>query len=64
MRGLDDEVTAQTMMDRLQVYYNFLRTHMASDGKTTAQEAKLVSETEKINWVSPLKKAAKANNSN
>jgi transposase-like protein len=60
MRGLDDEATAQTMMDGLQIYYNFLRPHMALDGKTPAQQAKIVSETEKINWASLIKKATKA----
>jgi transposase-like protein len=59
MRGLDDEATAQTMMDGLQVYYNFLRPHMALDGKTPAQKAKLVSETENVNWASLIKKATK-----
>jgi len=60
MRGLDDEQTAQTMMDGLRIYYNFLRPHMALDGKTPAQEAKLVSDTEKVNWASLIKKASKA----
>jgi len=48
------------MMDGLQIYYNFLRPHMALDGKTPAQKAKLVSETEKVNWESLIKKATKA----
>jgi transposase-like protein len=60
MRGLDGEATAQTMMDGLQIYYNFLRPHMALDGKTPAQKAKLVSDTEKVNWASLTKKASKA----
>ena len=59
MRGLDDEATAQTMMDGLQIYYNFLRPHMALNGKTPAQEAKLVGVAEKINWGSLIKKATK-----
>jgi transposase InsO family protein len=59
IRGLDDEATAQTMMDGLQVYYNFLRPHMALDGKTPAQKAKLVGDTEKVNWASLIKKATK-----
>ena len=38
VRGLDDENTAQTMMDGMQIYYNFIRPHMALDGKTPAQQ--------------------------
>jgi transposase-like protein len=58
MRGLGDEQTAQTMMDGLQIYYNFLRPHMALEGKTPAQKAKLVSDTESVNWASLIKKAS------
>lgn len=59
MRGLDNEATAQTMMEGLQIYYNFLRPHIALDGKTPAQKAKLVSDAEKVNWASLIKKASK-----
>ena len=52
MRGLDDEATAQTMMDGSQVYYNFLRPRMALNGKTSTQKAKLVSDTENVICVS------------
>ena len=43
MRGLDDVETAQTMMDGLRIYYN-LRPHMALDGKTPAQKAKIATD--------------------
>jgi transposase-like protein len=33
MRGLDEEKTAQTIMDGLRIYYNFLRPHSALEGK-------------------------------
>ena len=59
MGGLDDEATAQTMMDGLQIYYNFLRPHMALNGKTPAQKENLVGETEKADWASLIKKATK-----
>jgi hypothetical protein len=39
---------------------SFLRPHMALDGKTPAQEAKLVSQTEKLDWASLIKKAIRA----
>ena len=57
MRGLDDMETAQTMMDGLRIYYNFIRPHSALDGKTPAQEAKI--ETDKAEWMSLIKKASK-----
>jgi len=55
MRGLDDVETAQTMMDGLRIYYNFIRPHMALNGKTPAQKANV--ETEKAEWMSLIKKA-------
>jgi transposase-like protein len=40
MQGLDDVETAQMMMDGLRIYYNFMRPHMALNGKTPAQKHK------------------------
>jgi transposase-like protein len=57
MRGLDDENTAQTMMDGLRIYYNFIRPHTALDGKTPAQKANI--ESDKANWLSLIKKASR-----
>jgi transposase-like protein len=56
MRGLDDMETAQTMMDGLRIYYNFLRPHSALEGRTPAEKAKL--ETESQTWHSLIKKAS------
>ena len=39
MRGLVDEQSAQTMMDGLGIYYNFMRPHVALNGQTPAQSA-------------------------
>jgi len=64
MRGLDDEATAQTMMDGMQIYYNFIRPHMALDGKTPAQKARIISDSESENWRSLIKKATKAKTPN
>ena len=58
MRGLDEEATAQTMMDGMRIYYNFLRPHMALDGKTPAQQAKIDVDSSQ-NWLSLIKKASK-----
>ena len=55
MRGLDEE-TAQTMMDGLRIYYNFIRPHTALNGKTPAQKAKI--ETDRAEWLSLIKKAS------
>jgi len=60
MRGLDDEGTAQTMMDGLRIYYNFMRPHMALDGKTPAQKARIADSSIPENWLSLIKKASKA----
>jgi len=55
MRGLDEESTAQTMMDGMRIYYNFIRPHMALDGKTPAQKAYV--ESNEARWMSLIKKA-------
>jgi len=60
MRGLDDETTAQTMMNGLQVYYNFLRPHMALDGKTPEQQAKIADSSTPETWKSLIKKATES----
>jgi putative transposase len=59
MRGLDDEETAQTMMDGLRIYYNFIRPHMGIDGKTPAQQAKIADSLTPENWLSLIRKARK-----
>jgi transposase InsO family protein len=64
MRGLDDEATAQTMMDGLRIYYNFIRPHMALGGKTPAQKARIANSSRPENWLSLIKKASKSNNTN
>jgi putative transposase len=62
MRGLDDEATAQTMMEGMRLYYNFLRVHSALDGKKPAQKAKISVEPQ--TWQSLIKKAAKTGRNN
>jgi transposase-like protein len=57
MRGLDDVETAQTMMDGLRIYYNFIRPHTALNGKTPAQKANI--ESDEAKWLSLIKKASK-----
>jgi hypothetical protein len=56
MRGLDDEATAQTTMNGLRIYYNFLRPHSALDGKRCAQKANI--ESDGATWLTLIKKAS------
>jgi hypothetical protein len=58
MRGLDDEQTAQTMMEGLRIYYNFMRPHMALDGRTPAQQARIADNSTPENWLSLIRKAS------
>jgi hypothetical protein len=39
MRGLDNDETAQTMMDANHLYYNYPRPHQALNGKTPPETA-------------------------
>jgi len=58
MKGLDKESTAQTMMDGLRIYCNFIRPHTALDGRTPAQKAKIDVDSCR-NWLSLIKKASR-----
>ena len=59
MRGLDEESTAQTIMDGMRVYYNFIRPHTALNGGTPAEKAKIDTKSSQ-KWLSLIKKASKA----
>jgi hypothetical protein len=41
MRGLDEESTAQTMMNGMRIYYNFIRPRMALNGSKRANRTLL-----------------------
>ena len=56
MKGLDEEDTAQTMMDGMRIYYNFMRPHIALNGKTPAEKAKVSAGTQ--TWKSLIEKAS------
>jgi transposase InsO family protein len=58
MRGFDDAETAQTIMDGLRIYYNFVRPHTALNGKTPAQEAQIELDS-KERWLSLIKEASR-----
>jgi hypothetical protein len=62
MKGLDEELTAQTMMDGMRIYYNFIRPHMALNGKTPAQKAKVDQDSNNNRWLSLVKRASEKQN--
>jgi len=45
------------MMGRIGIYYNFMRQHMALDGKTQAQKARIADSSTPENWLSLIKKS-------
>ena len=56
MRGLESEPTAQTIIDGFRIYYNFIRPHMALDGKTPAENSR-ITKLKQNKWQSLIKKA-------
>ncbi len=61
MRGSDDDLTAQELIHGLRVYYNFIRPHMALNGKTPAEEAEINLNLNGNKWLSLIKKAVNHN---
>ena len=59
MRGLDHEDSAQTMLDGMRIYYNFIRPHMALDGETPAEQANIDLELGNNKWLSLIKASNK-----
>jgi len=58
MRGLDNDESAQLMMDGNRIYYNFIRPHMALNGKTPAEEAGINLDLEQNKWQSLIKQSS------
>jgi len=59
MRALDNENFAQTTVDGMRIYYNFIRPHMALNGKTPAEMANLDLGLEGNKWLMLIQKASK-----
>jgi transposase-like protein len=58
MRGLDNDETAQKMVDAERLYYNFIRPHTALNGKTPAEKAGIdLGLKEGNKWEELIKKA-------
>jgi transposase-like protein len=57
MRGLDNDETAQRMMDANRLYYNYLRPHQALNGKTPAEKAGIDLRLEGNKWEDLIRKA-------
>ena len=56
MRGLKDKETASTVMDGQRIYYNFIRPHMALNGKTPAETAG-VAKLQQNKWSDLIRKS-------
>jgi len=61
MRGLEGDPIAQIIIDGFRIYYNFIKPHMALNGKTPAQKARVDLELERDKWLSLIRKSANTN---
>jgi transposase-like protein len=59
MRAFDTDPTANQTMQGYRTYYNFIRPHMALDGKTPAQAANLDLELGRNKWKSLIAESVK-----
>jgi len=59
MRGLDNEESARRMIEGHRTYYNYLRPHMALNGKTPAEAAGLDMRLDGNKWETIIRRSAK-----
>ena len=57
MRGLKSEATARTMIKGYRAYYNFIRPHMALNGKTPTQKAGIEIVSDGNKWLQLIKQS-------
>ena len=56
MRGMDHKESAQTLMEALRIYHNYIRTHQGLDGRTPAEASGI--KIEGVNkWMTLLRNA-------
>lgn len=58
MRGMDHKESAQTLMEAMRIYHNYIRKHSASDGKTPAEVSGIKIEGSN-KWSTLIKNAAR-----
>jgi transposase InsO family protein len=59
MRGMDHKESAQTLMEAMRIYHNYVRKHSALDGKTPAEASGI--KIEGLNkWMTLIKNASKS----
>jgi hypothetical protein len=56
MRGMDNKESAQTLMEAMRIYHNYIRTHQGLDGRTPAEASGINIEGEN-KWMTLVKNA-------
>jgi hypothetical protein len=57
MHGIDDEESAQTLMEALRIYHDYIKTHQGLDGRTPAEASGIRIEG-KNKWLAMIQNAA------
>jgi len=57
MRGLDNEDSAQTIIDGKRIYYNYIRPHQGLNGKTPSEACGITVEG-KNKWITLIQNAS------
>lgn len=58
MRGMDHKESAQTLMEALRIYHNYIKTHQGLEGKTPAKASGIRIEGEN-KWQTLIQNASK-----
>jgi len=58
MRGMDHKESAQTLMEALRIYHNYIRTHQGLDGRTPAEASGIKIEGGDNKWMTLVKNAS------
>jgi len=62
MRGLDNDKSAEKMLEANRIYYNYIRPHQALNGKTPAEKAGIDLQLEGNKWEELIKRAKRTQN--